>query len=942
LFNSAALALAACASSTPPLATAQQGVVFTYPVNGQLDVPVGSRIVVTFSDKVEEAGLGSFQIVGPAGAVAAQPAITGDGKTVEVVAPLDEGTQYSVMVGAALAPDAENLPAGPLFSFTTRNTRPRAGAPSVIAIDGSPADAPGTFRPLVQSSTIRLVFSEPLDPRSINTANLALVDTTTSTAVATTLVAGGIHVAVDPVDDLVAGDAYELRLNGLVDLGGEALAATTFTLMPQDALAGGAAIPQVLRTKQDGDPGRVPSRAGGMPNAITIDKPLIGKETENVLPSALAAELGDPKALGGPIAFTIRRGQRLHASGLAVQLGGEIPVGVDTGDIEIELLTDGQGRIYRNPYQPADQRPENLRAPLYVDLTIDAAVYAVDPTGSAVLTQSVLGLQATGTAVADDGVLEIESVGAMELGLLGVTVAPSNLVLDLITDPSAQADTDSAAPTLVSTFPAESSAELFVDEGVELVFSEPIDLDKARAGAIKLVDPQGAVVPSVIESHGAAVVVRSTVGLADGTTYRVQLAGVSDVAGNALADSELAFATPKLVGTGTPMTVLAIHPGAPCALANGHCAGGGAGDDVYQPFSLAADEPIEVAFSSPPVTSSMARGTACGTGAIRVEEVDGAGTCVAPVPGTLERHDRTLAFVPDHPWTVGTHYRLVLNSGGNGGCDAGELCGFLGGNAASFDPLAGAGGAGGPALVADFVATPPTHSTYLFADALPATDENGSGRVESGELRRDENRVALRITGTTGDLSNASFQEADCIPGTPETEACIYIVGAMPVEMGEISSDCGGVASRCIPIALTPQAMYGTSVSLKASLGVSISTDTGTSVIRVREPAVGYLIDDGGKPTMVANLSLYMDAPDMSIPLSSHDLHSKQLSASLRGPVSVLPDGRIAIALTNTADVPVEVNVDAPLGLGGSVQMIIPQNEMHLQLVSRPLRGGPR
>src|SRR5262245_16991248 len=83
LFNSAALALAACASSTPPLATAQQGVVFTYPVNGQLDVPIGSRIVVTFSDKVTEAGLGSFQIVGPAGAVAATPAITGDGKTVE-------------------------------------------------------------------------------------------------------------------------------------------------------------------------------------------------------------------------------------------------------------------------------------------------------------------------------------------------------------------------------------------------------------------------------------------------------------------------------------------------------------------------------------------------------------------------------------------------------------------------------------------------------------------------------------------------------------------------------------------------------------------------------------------------------------------------------------------------------------------------------------------
>ena len=919
---------------------------FTYPVNGQLDVPTGARIVVTFSDAVEAGGLGSFQIMGPGGAVAAQPEIVGDGKSVAVTAALDEGTQYSVVVGSALAPDAENLPSGPLFSFTTRSTRPKSGPPVVIAVDGSPADQLATYRPLVESSTIRLVFSEPLDPRSINVANVSLVDTTTSTALATTLVAGGIHVAVDPTDDLDPTHTYELRLGNLVDLGGETLAATTFTLQPANSRGGNAPIPQVLRTKQDGDPGRIASRAGATPNSISIDKPLIGKETQLVQPAALAAELGDPKALGGPITFSIRRGQRLRASGLDVKLGGEIPVGVSTGDIEIELLTDGQGRIYRNPYQPADQRPENLRAPLFVDLTLDAAVYAVDPTGNAVLTQSVLGIQATGTAVADEGVLEIESVAAMDLGLLGVTVAPSNLVLDLITDPAAQPASDSEAPTLVATFPAEGAAELAVDEGIELVFSEPIDLDKARAGAIKLVDNTGAPVSTVIESHGAAVAVRSTVGLRDGTAYRVQLTGLTDVAGNALADGrELAFATPTLIGTDTPMTVLAIHPGVPCALDNGHCTGGGGGDDAYQPFALAADEPIEVAFSAPPVTASMARGTACGTGSIRVEELDAAGNCVTAVPGTLQRHDRSIAFLPDRPWTAGTRYRLVLVSGGNEGCDAGELCGFLGSNAASFDPLNGTdnGDAGGPAIVTDFVGAPPNRgSTYLFAEASPASDWNGSGRLDGGEQRRDENRVALRITGTTGDLGNASFQEADCLPGTPETEACIYLTGAMPVEMTEVSGDCGGVAARCMPVQLTPQAMYGTSVSLKASIGISITTDTGTSVIRVREPAIGYLIDDGGKPAMVATLNLYMDAPDLSITLSSHDLHSKQLTATLRGPVSVLPDGRIAIGLANTADVPIEINVDAPLGLGGSVQMIIPTGEMHLQLISRPLRGGPR
>ena len=67
--------------------------------------------------------------------------------------------------------------------------------------------------------------------------------------------------------------------------------------------------------------------------------------------------------------------------------------------------------MYRNPHQPGGQRPENDRAPLYVDLSFDVAIYAMDPEGNAVLTQTVLGVQATGTAIATDGVLAIETVG---------------------------------------------------------------------------------------------------------------------------------------------------------------------------------------------------------------------------------------------------------------------------------------------------------------------------------------------------------------------------------------------------------------------------------------------------------------------------------------------------------------------------------------------------
>ncbi len=829
--------------------------------------------------------------------------------------------------------------------------------PALVAINGAPAATPTAFRPMFETSTIRLLFSEPLDPRTValQAGSIELLDSVTRMPVPATLVSTGVHVSIDPKADLTAGAMYELRVgNRLLDLGGTALTPTSVMLAPINS-RGTNPIPQVLRTRQANDPGPETSRSGATKNVIAIDKPLIGREESALLPANLAAELGDPKILGGPIAFVIRKGQRLSATGLDIKLGGDIPVGLSTGNIEIEILTDGGGRIYRNPHQPADQRPENDRAPLYVDLSLDVAVYATDPAGNAVLTQTVLGVQASGTAVATDGVLAIESVAAMELGLLGVTQAPTNLVLELIMDETATVTADATAPTVVATNPTNGTAEHTVDSGIEVIFDEPVDLDRLRAGGMRLETGTSTVVPSVIESHGAAIVIRPLTPLAYSTTYRVVMTDVADVAGNALvAPAPLSFATPRLVSTNAPPTVLGIHPGVPCALtgstatAAGRCAGGAGGDQLYRPFTLPANEAVQVVFDKSVAMNTVALGAACGTGSVRVELLTAGGTCMSAVAGTLIRRDRSLAFIPDRPWAAGARYRFSLVSGGDDNCNAGELCGLAG--AMSFDPLGGLtdGDGGGPNLMVDFMGAPASTATFLLPQTGPFADYNGSGFLESGELTRDENRAALRITGTTGDVGSASFNGTDCVPGTPMKEACMYIAGALPVAMGEVTTDCplpGGVtAASCLPVTMSPQAMLGTSVSMTASVGISINTDTGGSVMRVREPAgggavTGYIYDEGGAPTMIVALDLYMDAPDMSIPLSSHDLHSKAMSAVLRGPVSFLADGRIQIAVANLADIAVAVAIDAPLGLGGSVNMIVPAGEMKLQLVSPSARG---
>jgi hypothetical protein len=277
------------------------------------------------------------------------------------------------------------------------------------------------------------------------------------------------------------------------------------------------------------------------------------------------------------------------------------------------------------------------------------------------------------------------------------------------------------------------------------------------------------------------------------------------------------------------------------------------------------------------------------------------------------------------------------------------LCGLA--SAASFDPLKGTtSGSGGSSADPVFVFTgaPVSASTFLVNEASPATDVNGSGFADGNEVARDENRAKVKITGTDGSVGSATFNP-NCPGSTDNSEACIFLSGTMPAEMQPVQQNCtlpdGSSAANCMPIAIPAEAMYGTSINMTASVVISITSDTGTSVMRVRPPAgggpvIGYVVTQNGGPVLVVKLDLYMDAPDLSLPLgATHDLHSKPLSVTLTGPVTTLDDGRISIAVKNTADVPLDVNINAPIVGAGTIHMVIPTGEMHLQLLSPALRG---
>src|SRR5690606_774883 len=246
--------LAGCSDAMQPLETAGPGVVFTYPIDGQVDIPLGSRIVVTFSDPVAEGAVTSgVSLVGPDGPIEANVEVSENGKTPGITsAALVAGTTYGVHVQNSVAPNATNIPgSGPLFSFTTRSTRPRAAAPALVAVNGGDPANISSFRPMFESTTIRLLFSEPLDPRTVRLAPGALeLRDAGGQAVPATLFSNGIHASIDPNDDLTADAMYTLKLGDqLRDLGGQAMVPTTVTIVPT-ASRGATPIAQVLRTRE--------------------------------------------------------------------------------------------------------------------------------------------------------------------------------------------------------------------------------------------------------------------------------------------------------------------------------------------------------------------------------------------------------------------------------------------------------------------------------------------------------------------------------------------------------------------------------------------------------------------------------------------------------------------------------------------------------------------
>lgn len=602
--------------------------------------------------------------------------------------------------------------------------------------------------PFLTFSTIRLQFSQPIDPKSVNysagasgTVRLIAPSGIDAGLVPARVLVNGNKLVIDPLQSLLPGVSYSLDVSGLKSIFGNNLAGfEPMTIVP--TANGDLKSVKIFVANTDVDANFNPvidpvtnqpkpsiSRLAGIAaNKVPVESDILGRGKSAPAPQA-DGELVSQMVftpVRDVIPIRVAAGSELTSGSLKVVLGGEndpakpgVEANLETGTLSIKIISDATGLLLPNKYNAA------LEAPRLVNLVMDVAVSAANPTANGDFTQDVLHVEVNGIArFLPNNKLEIDAIGVVELKILGVDNAIGVLNLKLLSNletPGPLAP-NKVTPFIQSWVPG-ATVNLDETQGIALEFGggdliRPGDALAVNFGSI--MDANSARLPNAVRVFkgdtagtvttlvpdtaarfdGATLVINAA--LEHGKFYRIDLdpTQIKDLAGCPLARmgddcapvpagssaidlNSLTFSIPKLVATPSsvrPPVALSVYPGYPCPIAEGsrelvgpqsawrqgRCRGGKTSDDRLPMPVIEQSRDIRVVFSQSIAPQSVSLATQCnGAASVRVERVDTAGNCLGVVPGKLNIKPRELQFTPNQSWQVGQLYRYVLGSNNN-------------------------------------------------------------------------------------------------------------------------------------------------------------------------------------------------------------------------------------------------------------------------------------
>lgn len=870
----------------------QRSLVFAYPAPGQSEIIPASPIVLRFSHPLADltpattaAQITIREVVGGQ-VVPYDLTIVDEGRGVMLQPrqPLKLNTRYQVVGSAvALTSGQISLQAIGLPPLEFR-TRAALAGPTLTQVANGIASftvsrllpSPGQFPlteysggfPIVDFSTLRLQFSQPVHPASARYGTTVKLMQGADLVPARLLVNGN-RMTLDPVGDLDPTKEYQLMLaTGLTSRFGVALTPGDYAAYRFTPRNSGSASGQLSRVRIDVPQTGLSLLTGTTSNEVPVASPLLGQGASAPRPLAngslyadlaFAPNFGDFKPAVVPI--RVPRNNLLGAGNLTVKLDGAVPAGLDTGKLTIKLLSDANGLLLPNKYS------RSPAAPSLVTLAMDIAVSAEKDTASGAFTQDVLHAEVNGIATVDQATqtLKLEAIGTIELKILGVDDAVGILALKLesqLAGAQGSLAEDTVAPAVQSWVPGESvngipgGQLLRPGDPILVNFTEVPDINSLGAPNAIVLRRNGQVEPVSWRLDGVTLVLMPQTPLQYGANYSLTLStAITDMAGKGLAaDWSGSFTLPALVDNATvrrPPIALLVYPGYPCAVEagtrnigagiQGRCAGGKTTDDLLPLPLIEPLLPIAASFSQELNPASVKLAGSCGgAGSVRVERVDASGACLGVVPGRLTVRPRELQFMPDQPWVAGQYYRYVLRSSGSTtstttDCSGNQaICGSNGLAlqtqmiAQTLAPVQNRQH-GGPDMEILFRGGAALGGTTIGLRVLPVLDVNSNFQLDDGERRATlrSNPATFCKTGqgadtpaTTGscEAPNGALLQPDRLTtgssfsgaATRFSLGCLAGVGSEDEAGGTAGRDCQG--NQFLLIATGLSARLGSSV----------------------------------------------------------------------------------------------------------------------------------
>lgn len=980
---------------------------FSYPYPGQQQVPVSAPVVLRLSAPlVADAAANvadAFLLTHlDSGADVAITATLADGNQSIVIYPINalvEASDYRLRLVSELKTAQGGIASlraqGLVFRTAgyAGGAKRRSGEGDFSLLSVSPMDNPLVTLPLVDFSTLRLAFNHAVTSESTRYGSNVRLENALGELVPAHLWIKGHLLSVDPISDLTAGERYALKLVDVESVYGEKISVEVPNLIPASTLPR-----ETLVLKVGSEQSVVRSELTGQAiNNVPVRSLLLGEDSFTALAGDIAAELGFVPNFPDAVPLRIRRASLLRGSEVAINLVGEVPAGIASGDISVSFLSDANGYLLENPYGQTDS------APRYVLLSMDIAMSAENSEANGALSQSLLHVQLVGVSTVKNGVLVMDAVGVVEPELLGLERASGLLSFHL----EGYADQDSAmipapdhTPLLLQSW---SPGEHYLDRARP---GDPIVLNFTKALSADSVALQGAVVLSQnnvpvsdgevdVELDGASIVVRPKGGLRHNVDYGLSLTSLlTDIDGNALAadyNLDIRLADFSDVNLRAPMPI-SVYPGFPCALVdavvvgeksswrNGRCRGGRADDPLYPIPRLPIDRGIDVLFSRSMDLASIVLGQT-----FLVERND-AGVWLA-VSGRLDKLPQRVQFYPDDTWQVGALYRYTLKSNGDHQssvaiCAVEAICSpdglplqtqQLSQTVADITVAQG----GGADLTNYFIPIASGGGTLVSLRAQPGTDTNANliHEPQFGEpapvvdatsespdgLRAPPNHMRLALddlVGAATDLSiGCSFGEI-----CPE-KRYVYALGAMQTEITGYDDTVvvarptlGDSVTGAVTASILPTALYTTGVFLDVDIlsgFATISLDTNTLMLRLRHQKnsaderldliSAYITDSAQGPWLTATFDLLIDAPALAPTAGTtpllHDLHSNAVDAVvLEGPLRFIEDGRLVATVSNPFDVPVSTTISFDDTDLADIYLKVPVGGIQLDLTVLPIK----